>query len=252
MSAILDWPRSPSQVERLQSERKRRAVELARRAPFFRDRLGGVDIDRLDDPADVGEDSAAHQGRAAANSAGAVSRRVLRRAARRGRGILALGRRHRTAAVLSALRARHGIQHPLLPPRLRGHRRDRGRSRPRLLPARHPSRGAPLCARRRGPRDRNDLVRLGRQHALAEPARAHPRAQAHDLGRHGELRDSPCQSGGSAGDRPRRLLGPQDHRGRRAALAGQASEARALVGRGSLRPVRHDRRRAGVGAVAAA
>ena len=50
MSAILDWPRSPSQVERIQSERKRRAVELARRAPFFRDRLRGVDIDRLDDP----------------------------------------------------------------------------------------------------------------------------------------------------------------------------------------------------------
>jgi phenylacetate-CoA ligase len=50
MSAILDWPRSPSQVERIQSKRKRRAVELARRAPFFRDRLGGIDIDRLDDP----------------------------------------------------------------------------------------------------------------------------------------------------------------------------------------------------------
>jgi len=49
MSAILDWPRSPSHVERIQSERKRRAVELARRAPFFRDRLRGVDIDRLDD-----------------------------------------------------------------------------------------------------------------------------------------------------------------------------------------------------------
>ena len=51
MSAILDWPSSGSQVERIQSERKRRAVELARRAPFFRDRLGGIDIDRLDDPA---------------------------------------------------------------------------------------------------------------------------------------------------------------------------------------------------------
>jgi phenylacetate-CoA ligase len=50
MSAILDWPRSPSQVERIQSERKRRALELARRAPFFRDRLGGIDSDRLDDP----------------------------------------------------------------------------------------------------------------------------------------------------------------------------------------------------------
>jgi phenylacetate-CoA ligase len=50
MSAILDWPRSPSHVERIQSERKRRAVELARRAPFFRERLGGIDIDRLDEP----------------------------------------------------------------------------------------------------------------------------------------------------------------------------------------------------------
>jgi phenylacetate-CoA ligase len=50
MSAILDWPRSQQQVERIQSERKRRAVELARRAPFFRDRLAGIDLDRLDDP----------------------------------------------------------------------------------------------------------------------------------------------------------------------------------------------------------
>jgi phenylacetate-CoA ligase len=50
MSAILDWPSSGSHIERIQSERKRRAVELARRAPFFRDRLRGIDIDRLDDP----------------------------------------------------------------------------------------------------------------------------------------------------------------------------------------------------------
>src|SRR5499426_1058905 len=50
MSAILDWPRSPSQVERIQSERKRRAVEQALRAPFFRQRLRGVRLDRLDDP----------------------------------------------------------------------------------------------------------------------------------------------------------------------------------------------------------
>lgn len=50
MPAILDWPSSPSQVARMQSKRKRRAVELARRAPFFRDRLGGIDIGRLDEP----------------------------------------------------------------------------------------------------------------------------------------------------------------------------------------------------------
>jgi phenylacetate-CoA ligase len=47
----LRWPKSKAELTRIQSARKRRAVELAMRAPFFRDRLKGIDLDRLDDPA---------------------------------------------------------------------------------------------------------------------------------------------------------------------------------------------------------
>ena len=77
-------------------------------------------------------------------------------------------------------------------------------------------------------------------------------SQADDLGRHGKLRLAPCQSRRSARLRPRRLLGAQDHRRGRAAVARQAPEARARLGRRSLRPVRHDRGRADLGAAAAA
>jgi phenylacetate-CoA ligase len=51
MPDVLGWPTSLAEIERIQSERKRRAVELARQAPFFRDRLAGIDVERLDDPA---------------------------------------------------------------------------------------------------------------------------------------------------------------------------------------------------------
>jgi phenylacetate-CoA ligase len=46
----LRWPSSRAEIARIQSARKRRAVELALRAPFFRDRLKGIDLDGLDDP----------------------------------------------------------------------------------------------------------------------------------------------------------------------------------------------------------
>src|SRR6185369_16920699 len=46
----LRWPSSRDAIASLQSARKRRAVELAMRAPFFRDRLKGIDLDRLDHP----------------------------------------------------------------------------------------------------------------------------------------------------------------------------------------------------------
>ncbi len=47
----LKWPSSRAELAQIQSIRKRRAVENAMRAPFFRDRLTGIDLDRLDDPA---------------------------------------------------------------------------------------------------------------------------------------------------------------------------------------------------------
>ena len=43
------WPASRSDIERIQRERKRLAVELALRVPFYRARLQDVDLDRLDD-----------------------------------------------------------------------------------------------------------------------------------------------------------------------------------------------------------
>lgn len=44
------WPATRAAVEKIQRERKRVAVERALRAPFYRERLAGVDLDRLDDP----------------------------------------------------------------------------------------------------------------------------------------------------------------------------------------------------------
>jgi phenylacetate-CoA ligase len=50
MGAELRWPSSRAAIEALQRERKRHAVEQALRAPFFRKRLSGLRLDRLDDP----------------------------------------------------------------------------------------------------------------------------------------------------------------------------------------------------------
>lgn len=47
---MLAWPSSRAEVAKIQSVRKRRAVELAMRAPFFRDRLKGIRLDHLDEP----------------------------------------------------------------------------------------------------------------------------------------------------------------------------------------------------------
>src|SRR4051812_37269249 len=46
----LSLPRSRAEIRRIQSERKRHAVEQAMRSPFWRPRLGKVRLDRLDDP----------------------------------------------------------------------------------------------------------------------------------------------------------------------------------------------------------
>jgi phenylacetate-CoA ligase len=46
----LALPKSRAEVRRIQSERKRAAVEQARRSAFWRPRLEGVRLDRLDDP----------------------------------------------------------------------------------------------------------------------------------------------------------------------------------------------------------
>ncbi len=46
----LRWPASQAEIRKLQTGRKRVAVERAMRAPFFKNRLTNIDLDRLDDP----------------------------------------------------------------------------------------------------------------------------------------------------------------------------------------------------------
>lgn len=50
MTPLVDLPKTQAEIDRCQSIRKRRAVEQARRAPFFRGKLDHIDLDRLDDP----------------------------------------------------------------------------------------------------------------------------------------------------------------------------------------------------------
>jgi phenylacetate-CoA ligase len=45
-----EWPASRAAIQQIHSERKRVAVELALKAPFYKSRLQGIDLDRLDDP----------------------------------------------------------------------------------------------------------------------------------------------------------------------------------------------------------
>ena len=50
MTPLLDLPKSRAAIERIQSERKKRALSQARRAAFYRGRLDHVNAERLDDP----------------------------------------------------------------------------------------------------------------------------------------------------------------------------------------------------------
>ena len=182
-----------------------------------------------------------HQGRAALDPARALPRRVLHPAAHQGGRVLALGRRHRPAALLPALGRGHGARPARLRARLGADRRQRRRLRAHLLPARRAPGGAPLRARRDQPRHRHRLVRRGHQYALRSPARAHRSPQAHDLARHGELWAAPREPGRIEGLRLGLFHGEEDHRGRRAALPGEEAEAGGRLGRGGVRPLRHDR-----------
>ena len=50
MTSLADLPKTRAEIERIQSDRKRRAVVQARRAPFYAGELDRVNADRLDDP----------------------------------------------------------------------------------------------------------------------------------------------------------------------------------------------------------
>jgi phenylacetate-CoA ligase len=47
---LLGLPKSCAEIEAIQSRRKRRAVEQARRAPFYAGKVDAIDLDRLDAP----------------------------------------------------------------------------------------------------------------------------------------------------------------------------------------------------------
>src|ERR1700730_4039144 len=49
---LLGLPRSSGEIEAIQSRRRRRAVEQARRAPFYAGKLDHVNLAKLDDPAE--------------------------------------------------------------------------------------------------------------------------------------------------------------------------------------------------------
>ena len=190
----LRWPASRAEIAAIQRERKRIAFERARKAPFYKGRLDGIDAEPPGRPGHLGEDPAADQGRPSQDRAQGFSRTVLHPAAGRGGRILAIGRVHRAALVLSALGRGHRAFAAVLPTRSGSDRRDLRRSRAHFLSARHPSRGASLCACRGAMRHRDRLVRRRHEHRFGHAAAAHRRASAHHLDRHGELRPAPGRS----------------------------------------------------------
>ena len=48
----LPLPKSPKDIEEIHRQRLPLAVEQAKKAPFFKDRLAGIDISKLDDPSE--------------------------------------------------------------------------------------------------------------------------------------------------------------------------------------------------------
>ena len=50
MTLLVDLPKSRTEIERIQSERKKHALAQARRAPFYKGKLDHVNAGRLDDP----------------------------------------------------------------------------------------------------------------------------------------------------------------------------------------------------------
>jgi phenylacetate-CoA ligase len=50
MMPLVDLPKSRTEIERLQSARKKHALAQAHRAPFYKGKLDHVNAERLDDP----------------------------------------------------------------------------------------------------------------------------------------------------------------------------------------------------------
>ena len=178
------WPASRSEIERIQRERKRLAVELALRAPFFQSRLARHRSRPPRRSRGLEQNSAADQGRAARAPAGEIPRRVLHPAAHPRRSNT--GARAASPAGRCSIRARpttwtYGIaglprapgRWSARPPRTACTSRSRSAS----------IRSAHLYARAAEDlRHRHGLVRLGHQHALGHAARADPTSSSRRSG----------------------------------------------------------------------
>jgi hypothetical protein len=218
----LRWPASRAEIARIQSERRRIAFERSKRAPFYKGRLDHINVDRLDDPEVWAKIPL-------------LTKEELRQIAPK--DFASQFCIQPQAAVVEYWRSG-------------GSGRCSIRARPRtwstaddldahLVSARHSSGGASLCAR---PKQCGmGTVWCGAGTNTASNAAAAIDEPSRRSGR--GWRATACTS-----RKPRDSITPrareEDHRRRRAAVTGQAAEARAHVGRAGVRPVRHDRRRA--------
>ena len=198
------WPKSRAEIAEIQRARKRAAVESARHAPFYRGRLDGIDLDRLDDPEVwnriplLTKDELRTVPAEAFHDRFCVAPRASVVEYWRSGGV--------TGRPLFYPRSADDMKYALLTFKrgLTVVGATRRGLRPHLVPARHPPGRASLCPRRRGLGHRHGLGRIRQQHAVGDAARADPRAQADHLVRHGQLRAAPREPGGDEGHRPRR------------------------------------------------
>ena len=234
-------PKSRGEIRRIQSQRKRVAVEQAMRSPFWRKRLPeDLSLDRLDDPevwrsipildkdmlramTDAqfyGEFCLQeHDGIAEYWRSGGVTGQPLfypRSFRDMEAGLESFARTFDCAGA----RAR--------------------RSRARLVSDGHPPGGAGVLALRRLARHHRELGRLGHLDAFRAAARADPAPEADHLARHVELRAAP---GEPRGNERHRAVGQDRHDLRRAGVEGEARQDRAQLGRKTHRHLRHDRGR---------
>ena len=230
----LPLPKSRAEIRKIQSERKRAAFERAKKLPWYSGKLDKIDARAARRQGRVGENSGPRQGHPAQARSCRVHEAILLRAAHRDRRILALRRLDRQAGVLSAHRRRCHLRASDLGPLLSLHEYRQRRPVPYLLPDRHPSGRPGLGAQRALVRCRHELGR--RRQCLPLRCATRPRhvAEADRVHRHVELRAASGQSRRGQGYRPRRLDGDQGGVFGRDAVAGQAREDRAHVGRAGL------------------
>ena len=131
--------RPAPRIAHISPRAKKRAVAQARRAAFYQGRLDHVDADRLDDPDEWRKIPVLDKEMLRRLDDRRFYKSFLRSFRRRHRRILALGRRDRHAAVLSAELQRYRSRDGRLCPYLRLHRLPARRPGACVVPARHSS-----------------------------------------------------------------------------------------------------------------